>query len=451
MRTFQIIKSLSKRKLSTTLIILQLAICLFGFIAITQIVNLYHDRYRIYSNLVDEDSTLVVDSSPQYVRDSSNKLDIINDIMKLKSSGDISDIIILRKANDSLKINGKYYTCYQASENYLTKLNLKLSKGRMFTHDEMNYSKYIEEVPIIIGSSLGKYLSINDTVECSGGGTAQDMIGTYRRIFKVVGIAEPSSLITLDVTSNFTNAQVNDYGIYAPLTIWKYYLTDNSTDKLYIKKSIEYQNQYNQKYDLDGNKITIYNNDFINGIIDKNFQIIVDKNKNIDAVKELCNKISEDNKSSIKFEQLKNINSTELEFFRQIFMGFLIFTIVLFTFSILGVSGTTLYSINSRKREFGIRLSQGSTLEQIAQMILFETLFRNIIAFIIVVIPYKFTELLLNKYFSNNIELSYMLKFDLRTILVIFLLVLITTFLTTIVPIRKIMRLDIVEIIRGKS
>jgi ABC-type antimicrobial peptide transport system permease subunit len=292
-------------------------------------------------------------------------------------------------------------------------------------------------------------LKIGDTLDESYKYNGPEINGEYKRVFKVVAIAKPGSLITLPSDSTIFDVFINDYAIYAPLTTWKYYLTDKTKDKTYINKAITDQEKYNLEYKVDGNKVVIYNDDFTNAIINLDFEIVVEKNINIDTVKQLCNQVGKKNGSNLEFIQLENKNKPLIEILNQSCIGVLVFSIVLFLFSVFGIAGTTLYSISNRKKEFGIRMSQGATLYEIAILIFNEILFTNVIAAVVVIVPFKVLETYLNKYLNNNIELSYLLSFSFRNLLEVLILVLITTILAAIIPMRQVMKLNIVELLRG--
>lgn len=445
-----VIKSLFKRRLATTLTILQLSICIFSFLVLIQFNKYYYTRYNLYSSINDLNKTLVVDGY-SYKSDNFSKIKAeLDDLIKLRDDGYISEIRVFRKGG-SLRVNDIYYPYYQASESFFTKLNIKIDKGRMLTHEEMNQSKPVKEIPVIIGSKLGNTLKIGDTLEESFAYNGPEINGEYKKVFKVIGIAKPTSLIILKTDATILDTFINDYAIYTPLSVWEYHLTDKTKDKNYINKSIDNQKKYGLKYEVDNNRIAIYKDDFTDSILNLNFQIITQENKNIDTVEQLCNTLGEKNGSNLKFIQLQNENKPLIEIVNQSFIGILIFSIILFLFSIIGIIVTTLYSINIRKKEFGIRISQGSTLYGIASLVFSEILITNILATIIVVIPFKILETYLNKYLSNNIELSYLLSFNFTNLLQVFVLVLVTTILGAIIPIRQITKLNIVELLKGEK
>ncbi|PRR80185.1 FtsX-like permease family protein [Clostridium liquoris] len=443
-----ILKSLFKRRLATILTILQLSICTFSFLILIQFNKYYYTRGNLYNSIIDVNRTLVIDRS-SYNSDNFSKIkDELNDLIKLKNNGYISEIRVLSKGG-SLRVNNTYYPYYQASEGFFLKLNIKMDKGRMFNHEELTQLGPFEEIPIIIGHNLGKVLKIGDTLEETYKYNDSEITGEYKKVFKVIGIAKPSSLITLPANATIFDIFINDNAIYAPLSVWKYYLTDKTKNKSYINRSISNQKKYNLKYEVNNDKIVLYNDEFISSILNMDFQIITNENKNIDTIKQICNNVSKKNGSNLKFIKLQDKNKPIIELLNQSFIGILVFSIILFLFSITGIIGTTLYSINSRKKEFGIRISQGSTLYGIANLIFSEILITNIISSIIVILPFKVLETYINKYLSNNIELSYLLSFDFKNLLQVFMLVLATTILSSIIPIKKIAKLNIVDLLKG--
>lgn len=447
MRYFQSLKPLLRKKLTTSLIIIQLGICLLGFLLIIQVDSYYHSRYSIYTKLVDENNTLVVDPSSRF-NTSNDMKKVIKKIFTLKDNGSISDIAVIKSGDETLNINNKGYIYHQLSGNILDRVNIKLDKGRMFNKDELDYSIFKTEIPIIIGSGLGEYLKLGDTIVCKNKASDENMDGEYEKIFKVIGIAKPASMYSFNVTSNFINTYIDDYAIYSPLVTWKYNLVDKSQDNQIIKKTILNQQQFNLKYEINGTKMVVYNNDYISALINHQFQIIIDNGKNIDTVKELCNQLDEN--QNIKFSRVKDMNTPIIEIYRQAFLGILIFTIVLFLFSILGIIGTTLYSIDNRKKEFGIRLTHGCTLNGIAVMVLEEIIFENIMAVLFVLVIFNTFKIYAASKLSKSVEFSYIINTDIKIFIYIILAITFTMIITSLIPIKKIMSLDIVELIRGK-
>lgn len=449
MNGLQIIKSLGKRKLTTGLMIFQLTACILCFLILCQFIRYYNTRYKLYNRIIDEKHTIVADESV-YDQDLKIKKKALDEIFKLKDSGIISDILVISKMNNTFKVKDKYYPCYQLSKNMVDRLNISIEKGRSFTEEELDAFTYREEIPVIIGSRLGNYLKIGDTISSNYHYADENGEYSYKRTLKVIGIAKPGSMVTLESSSNVAGIFINDYGIYSSLGVWKYYLKDNSPDKFLIEGTIKNSKEYNLDYELQNNLIISNNSDYLDAILHNEFQILVRQDRDTEAVKEILNNICRQNNSRTRFETLEHSNEIMNSLFSQGILAILTFTIILFIFSITGIIGTTLYSINKRRKEFGIRLSQGSTLNKITYLIVSEILFENIAALILAVTPFKLLELYINKNFSTNVEYTYLISFDFNILAMVFGLILSSSLITSIIPIKKIMKLDVVELIRGK-
>lgn len=449
MKGFQIIKSLGKRKLTTCIMILQLTLCIICFLVLCQFINYYNTRHKIYSKIIDEGHTIVVDSST-FDKDVKRKKHTLDEIFKLKDSGILSDALIVSKMNDPFKVNGKFYSCYQLTDNLFKKLDISIDKGRNFTVEEFKDTTNSEEIPVIVGSQLGKYLRVGDTISNKYNYSDDNGEYSYERTLRVIGIATPGTVPTFGASPSIAGIFINDYAIYAPLRTWKYYLKDKSVDKFLINKTIINNNAYGIKYELQGDLIISYQSDYFDALLNNDFQLLVEPNRDTEAVTEIVNDICKKNNSSIRFETLKNSNEIMNELFIQGMFAIITFTIILFTFSIAGIIGTTLYSINLRRKEFGIRISQGATLNEISYLVLGEILFKNITALILAIIPFKFLELYVNKHLGTVVEYTYLVNMDSKILLIVFGLFLFSTLITSIIPIGRIIKLNVVDLFRGR-
>ncbi|GFZ32668.1 hypothetical protein CSC2_31940 [Clostridium zeae] len=445
----QAYKALRKRRFSTRLIIAQLSICIVSFLFLFQLVNYYNERYNRYNNIFEANRTLTYakySSGPSSSAMAFQTMDYLN---TLKNKGKISDIMIYRPYSARLVINNENYLCYQVSSGFFNKLNINIAKGRSFTDDELDYTKYKEDLPIIIGSKLGEILKVGDVISDSYDHDLGKFTGHYKRNFKVVGIAKPGSLATfITSTSDLMNMFINDYGIYSPLGYYKYYTTYKTEAKENIAQAIEGQKKLGLGYEVKDNTIITEHSDYVSAIVNFDFQVVVNKGESVDSVKAMLAKYNNEIKGGYKIQDIKSTNGTISNVFRQLEIGLLTLTIVLFFFSIVGITGTTLYSINLRHKEFGIRLSQGARLKDIAQLVLAEVFLKNLAAFLISVVPFKIFEYFVNKNGEKDISMAYTLTFDYKLFIILIALILGTTFISVIIPIRRIMKLDIVELVR---
>lgn len=448
MKGYQAIKSLGKRKLSTSLMIFQLTSCVLCFLILCQFIYYYNTRYKLYTEIMDEDHTIVVDQST-VDKDLKRKKKTLDEIFKLKDSGVISEISIVSKMGESFEIGEKYYPCYQLSENMLNKLNIELEKGRSFTKDELEVSTYRQEIPIIIGNRLGNYLKVGDTVSTAYNYADENGEYCYKRILKVIGIAKYGKLVTFAASSNPADIFINDYGIYAPLSVWKYYLKDNTHKSIIIERNIESKKAFGLQYELQDNLMISNNSDYLEALLHDRFQILISQDRDTEAVKEIINDICKKNKANIRFQTLKQTNEIMGSLFSQGLLAILTLTIILFVFSIAGIIGTTLYSINMRRKEFGIRISQGATLNDIAFLILKEILLNNVLALILAVTSFKLVELYISKYLGSKVEYTYLVSVNFSILMMVFGMILFSSLVTSIIPMRRIMRLDVIELIRG--
>jgi putative ABC transport system permease protein len=100
----------------------------------------------------------------------------------------------------------------------------------------------------------------------------------------------------------------------------------------------------------------------------------------------------------------------------------------------MGVSSVMIGEINKRKKEFGIRITQGATLNTVSKEIFFEILLMSVFAGIVSLILIFLTD-------SNLLTIKIILK-NLLTVIVIVSLI-------SIIPILSLRRFNPIDLVKG--
>ena len=450
MKYFSSLKSIGKRKKETTLLIIQLTLSTLAFLILYHSYNYYSIKKNIYNKIIDIDKTLVNNSSVS-THGWSARENLVPTLTKLKDDGKIKEIRIINKGQSSLEFNGNYYPYYTISREYLMALNIELEEGTMPTYEELDPNKTWDYIPIIVGNKFKDQVKVGDTTTLESMVNSEDSISDYKRNFKVVGIAKAGSMIMVDNNFNNLDIRINDYGIYAPISIWKHKFTDKTKDKINIPIRAGYNEKFNLPYEIKDNEIVVYNSDFIDSIGELKFQLIVNEKDDIKAVRSLCNSIFESNNYPLRVIELKVNQWDEISLFNTFLLGTLVFSIIIFFFTIIGIGLTTLYSLDSRKKEFGVRLSQGATINKIAFLIIKENIIKVLISSFLSLIPYLYAKNILDDYYTLNTDYSYTLNLGLIPFLIVNLIITLVVILSILPAIRKLKTLNVVDLVRGKK
>jgi putative ABC transport system permease protein len=232
---------------------------------------------------------------------------------------------------------------------------------------------------------------------------------------------------------------------------------EDAYKKTYKKNGITYFPYENSEYRVIGilgfkNRQSVYDSQFyinLNCLIMNSpldfigNNIILDSKNNADLkFNEFINKLKNDsNAIEYNFGEDKRIKNPLLNYIKDsyIFIGLVIAIVVCL---VLNTFSVTLHWIDSRKKEIGIRKALGGTNFKIASLILVEYQTVSLLAFVAGLIVYIVvikTNIL--KLFNGDIYLN--------TAIITFLLLSLIGLITSIVPIRKSMRIQPSEVMKG--
>ncbi|WP_252237013.1 ABC transporter permease [Clostridium sp. CH2] len=420
-----IFKSLFKRKISSVLIMIQLTITivmlLSSFIMLNS-TNYLQDQVK--GKGLDLNKTIKLNiynaEFTDTFKQNYNKLeDYINSIPEVTSFGgfDLTNTVF-----DELEKNDKYIELRKNiikdtfKEKYPTSsemlmidkgiynlLNLRITEGRELKQDDF-YKDEQKIIPLLAGANYKNVLKIGEIL------TIKD--NNYK--YEIVGFIDKNSswLNDQDYISNML-INLDD----------KFIIPYNNSEKV---SNLDILAKCNAIFYAVNSEDRV---NYVNNLIEAKANSLNLRVKNYSISKELLN-----------FKESTNdIINTNL------FLS--IFLIIL---SCLGISTVMISSILNRKKEFGIRIATGASINYIKRLIIGEVSFlaisSSIISIAIVFInnlqSYKF-----NKY--NDIGINPMENISLSCILFVFLVMMIIVIITTFLPLKKLKNLQTKDLIGG--
>lgn len=309
-----------------------------------------------------------------------------------------------------------YINSFSVNKNALDAYNVELESGRYFKESE--YEQLEEGVlPIILGHDYKDIFKVGDIIEYV-------MINDIYKA-KVVGILKEDETIPIKFDNNNVeangNVDSNNYNLNGIMLIP--YGENTIMNKLNISNVFWYNFVLLDSSLEDKRKDSILNEieDKIENTIDSKF-----------------NRKSYDKEITLELDKYKELKA-----------NYSLTAIVAIVFSAITMIVSMLNSIKKRKREFGIYISCGATMKDIIGIIFFQMIAMVVIAIISTIIILKIYFL----YFEID---SFYLVFDsveFRTInyKIIGLMLLFGVFyssITSIIPLRKLSKLDIHELLR---
>lgn len=280
-------------------------------------------------------------------------------------------------------------------KNALMEFDVKLKDGRFFNLNEIerNYAD-TNALPIIVGSNYEKYFKVGDEITY-----IRPDIGLSKA--KIIGIMEENQYMPVDMMAF-------DFKRYADL------------NNFIITSYSQFQN-YRIMYD------TMFGYNFI----------LFDENTSNETIEVLNNEIKNtfyDNLGiKVIIKDLNRYIKAELDTFKNQDKIASVTSITIFVFISLTLIISTLNSIYKRKKEFGIHIFSGGTIRDLAITIYLEVL---------LVLIFSFGISLLVIFYQNK-------EINLNSIKILFLNLIIISVVTTMLPIMKIFKLEINDIIKG--
>ena len=424
---FKAIKRIKKIGAIGFLIIIQLSI---GLTMVNTSGRLFEDsqnRKKGIESLFDINNTTMVRIAPigGYEKNEEdiwsvilNALDGKDIYEELKRAGIIKDYYLYgsnvnihgvfwenipKKYENVLEVDkGAYIGEVLINENFLNHYNFKISSGRNLKAEDFKKDYKKENIPILLGNEFEKTQKLGDTFK-----------------IKYISEAVRTGPFEVDKKQDFLTFEVVGFLERNAIPI------SNGPIELFAQTLLY----------SDGIKVIPSVEDFIgyNAIGESvNAAIFLERGigvKEDELVKILNEKLKKHNLYANLFS-LSNtttvIESYERDVKSSLALGFLLLVI-----SIIGTSCIMLGQLNKRKREFGIKIAMGATLNEIAKEIFLEVLVMVIIASII------------------SLILNIKVGVGLTLIGINLILVVIISFLIAIIPVREIKKMNIVELVKG--
>lgn len=396
------IKAVIKTKFFSLIIVIQLVIAFLSLIAGVTLVYGAFAQVHKFERVFNPNTTLYITYAAVSMNDSIDENDeknLVQYYTKLINDKNINKIGTSYqqsiKSDGLLELNaisdGKeagLSNLISIDENFYKYIdNIKLSEGRKFAEADFR-KKEKGIIPIIISKDLEKYMSLGKV---------------YHDKYEVIGVLEEN----------------NDLFYY-----YSHVLYEEVTQKKYtIIMPVNYRDEAN---------IGDISNSF------KNNTMITLKDKSLcnEYIQKLNNDLSKICPIPLKVSKASDYKAYYIKLHEMGIIATMGLSAILIIFSFFGIMGIILSSIIRRKKEFGVKLSFGWSIRDISLQVVSEILVLSMSAFIIS----SLLSLVVVR--GEDIELS------LYTYVISLVLVLIFTSLYALIPINKIRKMNIVELIK---
>lgn len=423
------IKSLKRMKTMAFLIVLQFAVGLMLLNSSTMVIENTRGRLNIFNKMFDYDKTLVLRCKPKGTEKllPPDKIDeglkkIYEELEKLKSEGVINknkiyftyfpkikglkDLVKDEYRNYEGEVISDYAATLMVNYDFISGYDLEIDEGRGFIEEDFKLDYRKENIPIIIGKDYKEKTKIGDVFK-------ENVVAGYEgegENFKVI-----SKDINYEIVGYYDNNAIPT--IFSKTSfIERIRLTDSFMILPTVKDS-QYDNEIIALDDL-GCFVELGN---INNLkyIEERIKPILEEYELISTVQYI-----KDEYTSVKEVLLRDvINSVVLG-------GILTFL------SIIGLMSVLIGEIRDRKKEFGIRLSYGATTMDICKELIIEVLLMLSISSV----------LSLGGMFLKN-PLTVL---NIRIIVYNIIFILILSLLIGIIPIVKLRKANVIELMRGE-
>ena len=305
---------------------------------------------------------------------------------------------------------------FLVNENSFSTYDVQLDEGRFFTKDEY-YSLIDGVLPVILGSDYKGTLNIGDKIEYYYG----------KKFFegKVVGILKKNETMPIkyDDTNTRANGNVspNDYKLNNSIIV-------PFGNNVKLNEILASQAMYHNFFIFNSSK---YTKEEEREILEK-VESIYEKTTGI--------------KQSVK--SFDKVITKELDKYKNMKDSYSLATIIAILFSTVTIIVAMLNSIDKRKKEFGVYIFSGATKKDIIKVVFFQMILIVILAFfiscIMLTIYFRIFEIDTLAIGSGTEFRS--IKVGNGSIILIFGILYAS--LASIIPIRKIFKLDISELLR---
>lgn len=287
-------------------------------------------------------------------------------------------------------LNYMYINSIEVGDTFFEGFDIKLSDG----NKNNLFKNYNDGIPVVLGNAYKGIYSIGSIVDA--------MYYDEKIKFKVVGFLDKGQYFTTN-GNNFNNLFIGNMDNFILIP---------------IDKSI--QNRDISSYSL---------------IFDKNFK---EKDKIFKDIQEEGKKYDIQISFSPLTAEIEGLNNTK----KQELGIRLLFLFIIMIFSIVTLLVVFINKISIRKKEFGVHIMSGARLYDISKMVLIEFLIITLLSLIL-----SGSYLLYQKLEIDSLYIEFNLIYYLLTcIIIIFIMILLS-----IVPIRKILNIDINTLVRGEE
>ncbi|WWU65373.1 hypothetical protein QJR26_03190 [Clostridium baratii] len=426
---YNAIKTLKSKKFIVFLMIIQLAYGITILNDVFSLVGVENKKLNNFNKMVDNENTYLIEvEGGEYIYNFYDDLDdIYNEIGTLESVRKTYVVFPFPMIVDKIdNINNDKYEnikngyLHQSKilidSNFNNKYKLKVVEGRTLDKNDFNKDYRKENIPILLGNDfigkkkIGEIYNINDIASVNKENRKEnDPELIYEDInFEVVGFLEKDAIpVTTDKT-----------GAIASSVIF--------SDSITIIPAVKNYLSFGTGVALGDMGVYV---ECYEGIteekIKSDIENILKKYKEESKVKDhLEPQVRLIEREGTKAALKNNINNSK------ILGGILVFL------STLGIASTMIGDIKNRKNEFGIKISQGASINTICKEMIYEILILVSLSVILALI------FLLSKYGIKAITI----KLILTDIIIISLI----TTIISILPIRIIKKIEIVKLLRGK-
>lgn len=418
-------KSIAKSKKIFVIAVIQLALGLSLLNYTTAIISISKNKVDKFKNMFDFETTYLTrvkdnrfeSLTSQY----GNLQQVYNEFEKLKDedivksisvvfstscnieelSKKVEDIDKLKNLDDSDKMY--YLSEVLVNNEYVRNNALKVVEGRTFTEEDFNIDPRVDAIPILVGNDYKGKVKIGDTFEQEVRIDVQDNSqDLYKVKFEIIGILDINQLPTIFSKQNLITAVNYSNGITVIPTMSKCFyfsegvvlgdfgvfitIKDNSKFSLLEKRAKEITTEYNH---------------------------------------DNCNMIN------MKEDLESNVGNLERGLYQSVILG-----IVLTFLSVVGIASVMIGNLNGRKKEFGIKISQGASIKTLSKEIFYEVILTVLWATILSLIILFFRKL--KSAFTIELILANIVFITIITILIALPIVL------------KVRKMNVVDLVRGE-
>lgn len=432
-----VFKSIIKNPISNIIIIIQIASMLFLFNNSYDSFFIVNKQEKIINNILGDNKDSILRLKIDY-RLPSNETDkylweIDNNIRNMNLVGfsggldtttlEFKELSSNKEYNNMIKSTPEYEGTTRAQYSNISDvilmdkgihklLNLDLAEGRNFNDEDYNWEEG-KSIPVILGSSYRSILKIGDIL-------TEDMFSKSGPLgkdekFEVVGFLK-DDFTTLDYD--------NDYIQSTPIKLNTYILIPTTSEFNVFSphlncKMDNYFIYAKNKGDIDNIKENVRQCMTKGGI-----------SYNLYTYDEELAKFKDENKSMINLS--------------------LFLIIFIFIMAVFSLVSSLLFSIEKRKQNIGIQIANGASMRYIKATIFLETIVVWCIGFFISIIS-----IIINKsiYYINFLKQPFKLRyaFNGSFLLVVFGGILVFSIVSSFIPLRKIDKLEVKDIIGGNE